>query len=136
MAKEPGGQESRTKGLYEEVGGRIREARMAKDVTQEGLAKRVGLTRTSITNVEAGRQKLLLHTLVEIAEALGVDVRELLPSSAGDAGVGRDGEEELSALPELAEMTPAERRWILATKRVLGRGGAGAGGAGAARGSG
>jgi Zn-dependent peptidase ImmA (M78 family) len=33
------------------------------------LATAIGLTRTSITNIEKGRQKLLLHTALEEIEA-------------------------------------------------------------------
>src|SRR5687767_2795287 len=71
VTKEPGGQ---TKELYVEVGRRTRMARLSRGVTQDALAERVGLTRTSITNVEAGKQKLPLHTLFEIAAALQVEV--------------------------------------------------------------
>lgn len=72
--------------FYEEVGRRIREARKRRKppLTQEQLAEQVKLTRTSITNVEKGRQKFLLHTLAEIAVALEVQPASLLPESSGD----------------------------------------------------
>jgi transcriptional regulator with XRE-family HTH domain len=54
-------------------------------MTQEELAGLVSLTRTSITNVEKGRQKLLLHTLSDIAEALEVDLASLLPGDGKEA---------------------------------------------------
>lgn len=39
-----------------------------------------GVLRTSINNIEKNRQKPPLHVLYGIAEALGVEVPELLPS--------------------------------------------------------
>jgi transcriptional regulator with XRE-family HTH domain len=64
--------------LYSAVGLQIREIRIEKGITQEALARRVKLTRTSLTNIEKGRQKLLLHTLMDIASALDVPAAELL----------------------------------------------------------
>lgn len=37
------------------------------------------MTRTSLTNIESGRQHPPLHTFCEIVEQLKVDVSELLP---------------------------------------------------------
>jgi len=75
--------------VYQAVGQRIREARVRRQMTQDALATAVSLTRTSITNIEKGRQKVLLHTFLEIAEHLEVDPTTLLPNArlaiAGDA---------------------------------------------------
>ncbi|WP_395015326.1 helix-turn-helix domain-containing protein [Dongia sp.] len=68
--------------LYRLFGDRVREIRDQKNVTQEELARRVDLSRTSITNIEKGRQRVLLHQVVEIASALDVNVRELMPAGA------------------------------------------------------
>jgi len=92
--------------FYEEVGRRIREARKRRKppMTQEALADLVSLTRTSITNVEKGRQKFLLHTLAEIAAALQVEPASLLPQSS--AASDRQLDEALKNRP------PAEKEWI------------------------
>ena len=88
--------------FYEEVGRRIRDARKGRKpaLTQDGLAKLVGLTRTSITNVEQGRQKCLLHTFAEIATALHVEAATLIPiagvqtTDLDTALEGRDASEQ------------------------------------------
>lgn len=92
--------------FYEEVGRRIREARKRRKplLTQEALAKLVSLTRTSITNVEKGRQKFLLHTLADIAAALQVEPASLLPQSSAESGKQLD--EALKNRPR------AEKEWI------------------------
>lgn len=65
--------------FYKELGCRVREAREKNHLTQEALAIKVSLTRTSITNIEKGRQQLLVHTLLEISRALNVTLESLLP---------------------------------------------------------
>jgi transcriptional regulator with XRE-family HTH domain len=69
--------------LYRQVGTRLRALRQERSITQQGLAEAVGMTRTSLTNIEQGRQKLLLHTLVDLATALQVLPAELLPPQFG-----------------------------------------------------
>ena len=64
--------------IYQQIGEQIRKHRKAQKITQEELASHVGLTRASITNIEIGNQRLLVHTLIEIAERLEVSVGELL----------------------------------------------------------
>lgn len=55
-------------------------------MTQEALASAIKLTRSSITNIEAGRQRMLLETFIEIAEALDVAPEDLLPHYTPHAG--------------------------------------------------
>jgi transcriptional regulator with XRE-family HTH domain len=65
--------------FYRAVGEKMRTARDSKGFTQEAIAASVGLSRTSLTNIEKGRQRLLLHTFIEIASALESSVADLLP---------------------------------------------------------
>jgi len=48
-------------------------------MSQQAFAKAVGLSRTSITNIERGRQPISLHTLYFMADILGVEPSDLLP---------------------------------------------------------
>lgn len=65
--------------IYKGLGGNIRRERAERGMRQAELADLVGLSRTSITNVELGRQGLAVHQLFEFADALGVDPARLLP---------------------------------------------------------
>lgn len=69
--------------LYRELGRRIRQAREqnGENLSQDGLAKRLGLSRASVVNIEAGRQRAPLHLLWQIAELLGTDLTQLIPRS-------------------------------------------------------
>src|SRR5438128_7842656 len=65
--------------FYETLGQRLREARRSARLTQGDLARAVGISRTSITNIETGRQPLYVHVLVRIAEILGTSPTDLMP---------------------------------------------------------
>lgn len=60
------------------VGMRIRQIREVLGITQEDLAKRVNQTRVSVTNIEIGRQRLLLDGVERYAKALGTTPKALL----------------------------------------------------------
>lgn len=65
--------------IYFAVGDRVREARSSRGVTQAALGGRIGHTRLSVVGIENARQRVQLHTLVAIADVLGVAFHELLP---------------------------------------------------------
>ena len=69
--------------LYRAFGRQLRARRRQAQLTQEQLANRVGLSRTSITNIEKGAQHIPLHLLFQLAGALGVGPADLLPNEAG-----------------------------------------------------
>lgn len=102
----------RVEDVYGTIGDRIRGFREARGLSQAGLADRVSLTRTSITNIERGNQRLLVHTLCEIAASLSIDPRLLLPDPHPD--INRTERE----LPLPDHLSAAEQDWIRA---VVGR---------------
>ena len=62
----------------ETVGSRIRAAREKKGWHQVTLAKRAGITRGHMSNIELDRQKASLDVLTRIAIVLDVSADELL----------------------------------------------------------
>jgi transcriptional regulator with XRE-family HTH domain len=66
--------------FYKLLGARIAQRRASTRLTQAQLAERIGSARTSVTNLERGRQQMPLHQLLRIAEVLQVDLKELIPS--------------------------------------------------------
>lgn len=91
--------------IYIEIGKRIQQARSKRDLTQARLAEIVSLTRTSITNIEKGRQKLLIHTLYNFANALGIHPTDLLPEEAEQTANTMD-----QKLPK--DLSKRERSWV------------------------
>lgn len=65
--------------FYAQLGENIAHTRKALHMRQGELAAMLGVTRTSVTNIEAGRQKPLVHTVFLIAEVLNCSVDDLLP---------------------------------------------------------
>lgn len=68
--------------LYILIGERVRRRRDELELTQEALAKRASAKRSTISNLERGRQHVPLHVLQAVANALGWDVHALLPTRA------------------------------------------------------
>lgn len=66
--------------FYTEFGRLLREKRIAGKLTQQAVAERVGLNRTSVTNIELGKQHIPLHMLFELASAVSTSPDQLLPS--------------------------------------------------------
>ena len=73
-----------TEALYRAIGQKIRERReqTAPKLSQDKLAKQLGISRASVVNIEAGRQHAPLHLLWQIAEALETDLAMLIPRRA------------------------------------------------------
>lgn len=72
--------------LYKTIGGRLKARRKQLGKSQSWLAERTGLLRTSITNIESGRQKIPLHTLYAACLALNCELTDILPT-AGEVQV-------------------------------------------------
>src|SRR5947209_8631317 len=85
--------------FYLALGQRIASARRGH-LTQEDLARKLGITRTSIINIEKGRQQVLVHTLTDIARALGIPAAALIPS-----------QDELTV--RLKDATKKGRDWVM-----------------------
>lgn len=56
--------------IKQQVGNLIRATRKAKGLTQRELGDRLGLTKNTVTEYEAGRQNLTIETLNKIFTAL------------------------------------------------------------------
>lgn len=66
---------------YIKLGRRIKEYRLKAMMTQEKLAEVIELSAVYISQIEHGRRKLSLESLVKIANALNVTIDILLMDS-------------------------------------------------------
>ena len=87
----------RVEPFYREFGDGLRRAREARGMSQTTVATGVGLSRTSVANIERGRQRIALHLLLDFARVLEVEPASLIPQST-DQGVG-EVEHQLRELP-------------------------------------
>lgn len=91
----------------------VRERRDKAGLTQQDLADRLGLSRTSVVNIEQGRQGIPLSSLPKFADALGCSASQLLPASLSEQSVTfRLGESDDDAKLFLARVAsqPSEQR--------------------------
>jgi transcriptional regulator with XRE-family HTH domain len=65
--------------LYHLLGQRIQQEREKAGISQSELARRLQMSRTSIVNIEAGRQRPPLHVIWQIAEQFGLEAFLIIP---------------------------------------------------------
>ena len=66
---------------YKSIGKRIKIARIKTDLTQEQLSEIVEITPAHMSNIETGKAKVSLTTIVNIANALSITVDDILCDS-------------------------------------------------------
>ncbi len=110
--------------LYKILGRNVAAARarvLPKGLSQSGLAKRIGLTRGSIANIELGTQRPPIHIIWAIGMALGVEPASLLPNSAElEAAAGALVDVKLEPAVERTVLeSPQARAWLSMTRAKL-----------------
>ncbi|MBP9143898.1 MAG: helix-turn-helix transcriptional regulator [Thermoanaerobaculia bacterium] len=65
--------------FYERLGALLSASRDERGITQAKLSSEIGLSRSSIANIEAGAQGVSVELLVRIAKALNVAPATLIP---------------------------------------------------------
>ena len=76
--------------IYKSLGVLVRQHRKRLGINQGGLAAQIGLSRASIANIETGRQRIPLHHLYQLAQALKIDVYALLPKPVSKSATSVD----------------------------------------------
>lgn len=88
------------------IGKRIQEIRTRRGMTQEALAERINISKSSISEWEACKRVPRMETLRKIADALGVDVWEIIGFNDVDYG------EPMFASPTEEAPDPNERELV------------------------
>jgi transcriptional regulator with XRE-family HTH domain len=104
-----------TESVYAEIGERIERLRNRKRLSQSQLAGRLQkrLTRAAISNIESGRQRLLVHVLLDIARALDVEPAEILAMEPPPPPHPVSIDDELTNLPASTETISLLRNWLV-----------------------
>lgn len=66
--------------FYIALGRTISRLRLETKKSQEELAKKVGISRTTLINIENGSQSVSLHVAIAISQVLRCDLMSMLPS--------------------------------------------------------
>jgi transcriptional regulator with XRE-family HTH domain len=64
-----------------QFGERLSSVRRSRRLSQADLGKRIGLSRATIANLEAGNQNVQLHQVYAVAKALDAPIDEFLPAA-------------------------------------------------------
>ena len=96
---------------YRDLGARTRAARLTANLTQDDLATALGMSRPSVSNIEAGRQRIPVHVLALAAETIGVAPVELLP----DRAPGEHTDDFFNLDAPLADLPADARAFITAS---------------------
>lgn len=67
----------------QDIGKNIRALRMRKKLSQDQLAEAIHVTRQTVSNYETGRSRPDVEMLTELAQALDVDIKELVYGPIG-----------------------------------------------------
>lgn len=70
--------EEKVGSIYCQIGKKIKEWRLVREYTQKDLAEKMNTTRDEISNYEQGRTAVPLDKLYEMAEALSINITDLL----------------------------------------------------------
>ena len=83
--------DTRERRAFEDLGRRVREARLMRGWTQETAAERLAIDLKDFQRIEAGKVNVTLRTLVRLARSLRVPLRSLFdpPASRAPRKVGR-----------------------------------------------
>ena len=64
---------------------RIRKIRIEKGLSQQELANMANFSQSFLANVESGKKKPSVMTILRLAEALNVNPREFFPENTTDS---------------------------------------------------
>lgn len=96
-------------GILKGIGERVRQARLAKGMSQNDLCDATGLSISFISNVETGKQSMNIRKLLLISDALNVSTDWLLRNNTSTS-IAISAEE---LTKELESCTPKEREILL-----------------------
>jgi transcriptional regulator with XRE-family HTH domain len=99
--------------LYKIIGKRISELRRYNNDNQQQLAEKIGLKRSTISNIELGRQLISLHWLYRIAQIYNAEIYSLLPRVEDLAGKPSFALENLSEIVEQKNLGARTKKQIL-----------------------
>ncbi len=73
--------------LYRRLGRAVAKRRAELGFTQDDVAKRLGLSRASVANLENGRQRIMVHQLFALANTLNLKtILDLVPKTWAPPG--------------------------------------------------
>lgn len=98
------------------VGSFLRELRKEKQLTQEQLAERFGVTNRSVSRWETGSNMPDLSILVELADFYDADIRDIIDGERKGEDMNKEEKERLQLVADYAE---TEKNTLLMRLRIF-----------------
>ena len=98
------------------IGKFLKELRKEKELTQEQLAEKFGVSSRSVSRWENGNTMPELGILVELAEYYEVDIKEIIDGERKSESMNK---EEKETLRKVADYTEAEKRLVVRRKCIV-----------------
>ncbi|CUO26403.1 transcriptional repressor DicA [Coprococcus eutactus] len=98
------------------VGSFLRELRKEKQLTQEQLAERFGVTSRSVSRWETGSNMPDLSILVELADFYDVDIKDIIDGERKGEDMNKEEKERLQLVADYAE---TEKNTLLMRLRIF-----------------
>ena len=86
------------------IGSFLRELRKEKELTQEQLAEKFGVSSRSVSRWENGNTMPELGILVELADYYGVDIKEIIDGERKSESMEKEEKETLKKVADYAEV--------------------------------
>lgn len=99
----------------QEIGARLKQARLEKNLTQAQLAEAADISVSFLSNLETGRQAMNIKTMATLLDILNISADWLLGNSTDSANHAAALEIE----KELSSCTPKERDTILRLVQLM-----------------
>ena len=98
------------------IGSFLKELRKEKELTQEQLAEKFGVSSRSVSRWENGNTMPELGILVELAEYYEVDIKEIIDGERKSESMNK---EEKETLRKVADYTEAEKQLVVRRKCIV-----------------
>ena len=98
------------------IGGFLRELRKEKELTQEQLAEKFGVSSRSVSRWENGNTMPELGILVELADYYEVDIKEIIDGERKSEIIKKEEKETLRKVADYAE---AEKKLVVKRRCIL-----------------
>lgn len=99
-----------------QIAARLRMAREAAGLSQGQVAKKLGLHRPTISEIEAGRRRVSAEELSAFAESYGIEVGWLAQGSLSDTG---ESDKIVLAARELSKLKDRDLERLVQLIRML-----------------
>lgn len=98
------------------IGGFLRELRKEKELTQEQLAEKFGVSSRSVSRWENGNTMPELGILVELADYYEVDIKEIIDGERKSESMEKEQKETLQKVADYAE---AEKKLVVKRRCIV-----------------